>query len=177
MQKSSSSEGLLIVVELGAEWPSLSGAEAARPTGSRRVLAQDESESHSAFAARVGEQLHGLFARGVALGHALIACSERTDAPARASRSELARATASALAGARGGSLVLVAVDRNEGRSQKALSALQAELAREWLSAAIDVTLRFGADAPAESLADPKSRTRAKRVSSQDGKAGSRRVA
>ena len=174
MQKSSSSEGLLIVVELGAEWPSLAGVEAAKPAGSRRVLAQDENESSSAFAVRVGEQLHGSFARGVALGHAIIACSERTDSAARAARSELARAAASALARARGGCLVLVAVDRNQGRSRESLSALQEELAREWRSAAIDVSLRFSGDAAAEGLADPKSRIGAKRASPQDG---ARRVA
>ena len=174
MQKPSSTEGLLIVLELGAEWPSLSGAEAATPAGSRRVIAQEEGETATAFAARVGEQLHGLFARGVALRLAIIACSERIDALACTSRADLARATASALARTRGGSLVLAAVDRNEGRSRAPLSTLLAELVPEWQTAAVQVSLRFGGDATTESLSDPKSRTSSKRARPRDS---SRRVA
>ena len=172
MQKQMSSEGLLIVVELGAEWPSLSGAEAAR-VSSRRVLAQDETETPAAFAVRVGEQLGALFARGMALGSAVLACSERIDVAALSARAEVARVAAGVLARARGGSVSLVASDRNEGRSRAPLTALREELAREWLSAGIDVKLYFGDEASA-AVAEPKSRTGSKRSRPKDG---ARRVA
>src|SRR3954466_1039964 len=120
MQKSSLSEGQLIVVELGAEWPS---AVLAATSSARRVLVQDESEPPAAFAVRVGEQLNALQARGVALSSAVVACSERLDQDAQGARAEVARAAASSLARGRGGNLELVATDRNEGRSRPALSA------------------------------------------------------
>ena len=180
MQKSSLSEAQLIVLELGAEWPSaaLAGAPQAR-----RVLAQDESESPAAFAVRVGEQLNTLQARGVALSHAVLACSERLDPHARAARAELARAAANSLARSHGGDLELVATDRNEGRSRPALSALLSDLSREWQSAAVVAKLRFASaqgepqpsEAPAEEPSpEAKSRTSSRREKSKDG---TRRVA
>ena len=182
MQKPSLSDAQLIVVELGAEWPI---AALTSSPSARRVLAQDESESPAAFAMRVGEQLNGLQARGIALGGAVLACSERLDPAAQTARSELARAAASALARNRGGELDLVASDRNEGRSQAALSGLVGELGKEWQSAAVVATLRFGGarvDAQArpesdESSAEAKSRTAARRATGKGGKDGSRRVA
>ena len=174
MQKPNSSEGLLIVVELGAEWPSLSGAESTKPASSRRVIAQDEAESAAAFAARVAEDLNGLLARGLAPGGAVIACNERTDAAGQAARSDLARAAASALARARGGCLLLCAVDRNDGRSRQALSALHGELGKEWRSAGIDVKARIGEETLVENSAEPKSRTASQRSGSKNG---ARRVA
>ena len=172
MQKPRSSEGQLIVVELGAEWPS---AALAAASNARRVLAQGESESPTAFAVRVGEQLNALQARGATLGGAVIACSERLDERARTARAELARAAASSLARTQGGELVLVATDRNEGRSRAALSGLVGELQKEWHSAAVVTTLRFGADLvePAAASAEAKSRTGARR----GRKDGARRVA
>ena len=168
------SSGLLMVVELGAEWPSTSQAELV--AAGRRVFAQEESEAPAAFAARVGEQLDGLFARGVALGSALIACSERLDEPARSARAELARVVAGALARGTGGLLLLTATDRNEGRSRAALLALQGELAVEWQSAAIETRLRFGDEVAAvTSPSDVK--TSAKSSSGRGGKDGARRVA
>ncbi len=115
MQKPLSTEGLLIIVELGAEWPELELGGAPKI---RRVLAQDDLESPAAFALRVGEQLNGVFVRGAALGSVIVACSERLDEHAQGARAELARAAANALAGARGGRLLLSAADRNDGRSR-----------------------------------------------------------
>ena len=167
MQKPLSSESQLIVVELGAEWPS---ASLVALPNARRVLAQDEGESPAAFAIRVAEQLNGLLARGVALANAVIACSERLDQHAQGARSDLARSAASALARARGGALTLSASDRNEGRSRAAFSALHGELTREWQSAGVLAQLRFGDEANSE----PKSRTGARRTRSKDS---TRRVA
>ncbi len=102
MQKSSLSEGQLIVVELGADWPSAALAATSRAC---RVLVQDESESPAAFAVRVGEQLNGLQARGIALSGAVLSCNERLDEHARGARAQLARAAANSLARHRGGEL------------------------------------------------------------------------
>ena len=171
MQKAISS-GLLIVVELGAEWPSTAPAELVAT--SRRVFAQEESEAPAAFATRVAEQLDALFARGISLGTAQLACNERLDAAAQSARAELARAIAGALARGTGGLLVLAASDRNEGRSRAALSALQRELAVEWQSAAIETKLRFGDEVElVKSPADAKAATK----SSRGRKDGARRVA
>jgi hypothetical protein len=178
MQKQVSSNGLLIVVELGAEWPSALQAELAVPA--RRVFAQEESESCAAFARRVGEQLDGLFARGVALGSAFIVCSERTDDAARAARSELARAAAGALARGTGGHLQLIASDRNEGRSRAPLTTLARELASEWQSAAIATELRFIPDAECVSaplVSAGSSEPSARSAKRGRGKDSARRVA
>ncbi|MES1176298.1 MAG: hypothetical protein ABUL62_18390 [Myxococcales bacterium] len=174
MQKSSLSEGQLIVVELGAEWPNPAPTPSAR-----RVLVQDETESPAAFAVRVGEQLNALQGRGIALGSAVLACSERLDQHAQGARVELARAVASSLARQQGGELTLVATDRNDGRSRPALSALVSDLAKEWQSAAVVAKLRFGNDTQQaqqalETSPEAKSRTGSRQEKRKDG---ARRVA
>jgi hypothetical protein len=143
MQKLTSSEGLLIVVELGAEWPA-SEIEASRNAKARRVLAQDETESPAVFALRVAEQLSSSFPSGVGVASVVVACSERIDADAQGGRAELARGLASALARAGGGSLSFVACDRNDARSKPGLSALLGEVTRQWQSAGVEVKLSFG---------------------------------
>ena len=75
MQKQVSSNGLLIVVELGAEWPSALQAELAVPA--RRVFAQEESESCAAFA------------------HLQLIASDRNEGRSRAPLTTLARELAS----------------------------------------------------------------------------------
>jgi hypothetical protein len=179
MQKPTSSAGLLIVVELGAEWPSVPPAElsSAAPSGARRVFAQEELESPAAFAARVGAQLAELFARGASLGSAVIACSERLDDGARSARADLARAAAGAMAGGTGGCLLLTASDRNQGRSRAALSALEGELRVEWQSAGVELKLRFANDVAVPlSVAQPKAEAKARRARGS-GKDRARRVA
>jgi hypothetical protein len=168
MQKPTSSAGLLIVVELGAEWPGLLQAElssSAGLSGARRVLAQGESESPAAFATRVGAQLDALFARGASLGGAVIACSERLDDDARTARADLARAAAGAMAGGTGGRLLLTASDRNQGRSRVVLTALESKLRAEWQSAAVELKLRFANDAGTPlTVAPPKAEAKVRRA-------------
>lgn len=178
MQKPTCAAGLLIVVELGAEWPSTLQAELfAAPGGARRVLAQEESELPAAFAARVGAQLDGLFARGASLGSAVIACSERLDEGARSARAELARAAAFAMARGTGGRLLLTASDRNRGRSRVTLTALESELRAEWQSAAVELTLRFVNDSALPlTAAQPGVEAKA-RLARGSGKDRARRVA
>ncbi|MEO6600866.1 MAG: hypothetical protein ABIQ16_13390 [Polyangiaceae bacterium] len=169
MQKSLS-EAQLVVVELGAEWPSAALGVTSRK---RRVLVQDESESPAAFAVRVGEQLNALHADEFALSSTVLACSERLDQQARGARAEIARAAANSLARHRGGELELVATDRNSGRSRPALSALVSELSKEWQGAAVVATLRFASESAEdqdaqEPSAEAKSRTRSRRAKSKD---------
>src|SRR6478736_66402 len=143
MKKLTLSEGLLIVVELGAEWPALE-IEAARNAKAKRVLAQDETESPTAFAARVAQQLGSSFPSGVALSSVVVACSERIDAHAQSGRAELVRTTAGALARSGGGSLTLVAWDRNDARSKPMFSTLLSDVTRQWQSKYMEVKLSFG---------------------------------
>ncbi|MEI9935913.1 MAG: hypothetical protein WDO69_01685 [Pseudomonadota bacterium] len=164
MQKLTSSEGLLIVVELGAEWPT-SEIEASRSAKARRVLAQDETESPAAFALRVAEQLGSSFASGVAMASVVVACSERIDEHAQGARAELARNAASALGRAGGGSLCFVASDRNDARSKPALSTLLSDVTRDWQSVGVEVKLSFGQPTLAlteDAAADAKSRASAR---------------
>jgi hypothetical protein len=175
MQKSISQTGFLMVVELGAEWPGAVQAELSAQTSARRVLAQEESESPAAFAARVAERLDGLFARGVSLGMVVIACSERVDDAARAARAELARATASALGRGTGGRLLLTACDRNQGHARAALTTLAKELAVAWQSAAIETKLLFADEALASGAsreAESAARTNSQRGPGKDGARG-----
>jgi hypothetical protein len=183
VQKPTSCAGLLVVVELGADWPSLVQGELchATQTGARRVLAQRDSESPAAFAQRVGEQLHGLFARGVSLVTSVVACNERLDECATRARFELCRAAANAMARGTGGRLRVSACDRNQGRSRAAFATLVSELRLEWQSADVELDLHFAGD-----IAEPAAATQVARKADAKprrargpapGKAGARRVA
>ena len=165
--KRKSSEGVLIVVELGADWPSLS--ESREPAAGRRVLAQEEGESPGTFGARVADQLDGLFARGVPLATAVIACNERLDEAAQRARADLARAAMGVMARRQSGSLLLTASERQSGRLRHALSALVGDLGDEWQRARVTAKLRFGEEQLAQGTSDmaiPVS-TRARKDSSR----------
>jgi hypothetical protein len=170
MIKRKSSGGVLIVVELGAEWPALAALR--DPAAARRVLAQAEGESPSGFAARLAEQLDGLFARGVAMTTAVVACNERLDEPAQRARAELARTALGAMAKERAGSLLLCASDRSSGRLRHALSSLASELGNEWQRAGVSSKVRFGD----EQLA-PMSPEVSASATAADAKHGRRKVA
>jgi hypothetical protein len=168
--KRKSSGGVLIVVELGADWPSL--PELREPAAGRRVLAQEEGESPVAFGARVADQLDTLFARGVPLETAVVACNERLDDAAQRARTELGRTALGAMARHRSGSLLFAASARQSGRLRHALSALVTELGDEWERAQVTAKVRFG-DEPAA----PSSSAPAVRVSAPRNKDGRRKVA
>jgi len=170
MTKRESPGGVLIVVELEAEWPSL--AEVRDPAGARRVLAQAEGESPSGLSARVAEQLDTLFARGVPMTTAVVACNERLDDPAQRARAEIARTVMGAMAKQRTGSLLLSASDRCSGRLRHALSSLATELGAEWLRADVVAKVRFG-----DAELAPTSTDMSVRVSAPRGKDRSRKVA
>ncbi|HEX3774814.1 MAG TPA: hypothetical protein VHV51_10150 [Polyangiaceae bacterium] len=141
MSKRKSSRGVLIAVELGADWPTIAEFGAAT---ARRVLAQDEGESPAHFAARIGERLDGLFARGVELGTAVVACNERLDQAAQSARSEFARMALGAMAKRQQGALFLSASERSSERLRHALSTLASELDDEWRRARVSVKVRIG---------------------------------
>lgn len=141
----------MIVVELGAEWPSLK--ELREPAGGRRVLAQAEGESPNAFVTRVAEQVDGLFARGLPLTTAIVACNERLDDGAQRARAELSRAALGVMAKGRSGRLLLCASERSSGRLRHALSSLASALGSEWRRADVAASVRFGE----EPLAAPTS--------------------
>ena len=170
MTKPKSAGGVLIVVELGAEWPSLK--ELREPAGGRRVLAQGEGESPGAFVTRVTEQLDGLFTRGLPLTTAIVACNERLDEGAQQARAELSRAALSVMAKQRAGRLLLSASERSSGRLRHALSALAGALGSEWRRADVAASVRFGE----EPLAAPTSSDMSVRVGTRR-KDGGRKVA
>ncbi|HTA94385.1 MAG TPA: hypothetical protein VK745_32615 [Polyangiaceae bacterium] len=168
--KRKSSGGVLIVVELGADWPSL--PESREPAAGRRVLAQQEGESPAAFGARVADQLDSLFTRGVPLATAVIACNERLDEAAQRARADLARTAMGSMARRQSGSLLLTASERQSGRLRHALSALVGELGDEWQRARVTAKLRFGEEQLAQRASDM-----AIPVSSRARKDSSRKVA
>jgi hypothetical protein len=169
MNKRKSCGGLLIVVELGADWPTL--AELGERAAGRRVLAQEEGETPGQFAARVASQVDRLFGRGVLLTTAVVACNERLDPNAARARAELAR-TALGIMAKRTGTLLLSASERSSGRLRHALSSLAAELTREWQRAEVVASVHFGEDPAGPASADVPVR-----VSARRSKDSNRRVA
>lgn len=125
MRKLRKQAGLLVAVELGAEWPE--GFVAERSAAVRRVVAQTEGETPEAFAARLGRLVDRLFPAGAPLRDAVVACNERTDPGALAAR----RMIGGFLLGRLGpeGTCAFAAGERAGGRLRHALSALAIELA------------------------------------------------
>jgi len=140
---SSTPGGVLVAVELGAEFPALS------PTGApRRVLTQLEGESPAAFAERAASALESAFGRGVGLGQLSLACNERLDDAAQAGRRQLASAALGAMAKHHTGKVALCASPRSSGRLRQALSTLARGLFDEWRTAGLEATVDFGDEAP-----------------------------
>lgn len=136
---------VLILVELGAEWPSWVEAVAAR-TG-RRVIAQEEGESPEAFAERVGEQVNHRVAKRVPMELAVLACNERCDDRAMAARVKLGQSVVGALTTRRTFRLLFTASGRS-GRVRHALSALSADLGAAWSLSGERISVRFSDEVP-----------------------------
>ncbi|RYZ02789.1 MAG: hypothetical protein EOO73_30470 [Myxococcales bacterium] len=143
--RSAQALGLVVAVELGAEFPTLPLLEGTP----RRVLTQLEGESPAAFAERVASSLEGAFARGVALGQLSVACNERIDDAAQGARRTLATAALGAMAKQHTGKVTLCATARSSGRLRQALSTLSRGLFDEWRTAGLEASVDFGAEAPA----------------------------
>ena len=141
MRKKVTGSGLLIVVELGGEWP---GLMRAAPLTERRVLAQAEGETPAQFTERVASSIDSLFGRGIRLSTVALACNERLDAPADAARRMLCSVALGAMAEHKHGKLFLTASARSSGRLHHALSSLAQGLSEEWDSAGLEVSVEFG---------------------------------
>jgi hypothetical protein len=111
----------LVLVELGAAWPSVLLTEA----GICRVLAEAEGEGPLAFAARAEDFASSAFPRGTQVTHAFIACNQRADETAEAARRALAECLLARLAGH--GTLVFAASDDASDRFRRRLFALVAD--------------------------------------------------
>lgn len=157
----SAQPGFLVTVELGAEWP-CAGANDGSP---RRVLAQLEGETPSAFAERVAGSLDGLFGKGIRLGNMTLACNERIDAVADAARRKMAGIALGTMAAHKSGRVVLSASPLSSGRLRHSLASLAQGLFDEWRTAGLEVKVELGEEARSAPTAAPFAATsRAARV-------------
>ncbi len=156
-KQESSGTGVLVVVELGSEWPGLMQADAS----SRRVLTQHEGETPAAFSERVAGSLDALFGRGVMLSTVALACNERLDDAANEARRRLGGLSLGAMARHKSGRFVFTAPTRSGGRLRHALTSLSRALDDEWRSAGLSVTVELGEPVSAPATADePTGRAR-----------------
>ncbi|HVY29220.1 MAG TPA: hypothetical protein VHB79_21825 [Polyangiaceae bacterium] len=145
--ESTAQAGVLILVELGGQWPSIELAE----TAPRRVLSQLEGETPAQFATRAASLLDSLFGRGVPLGKAVLACNERLDVPAEAARRKLCGLALGAMAKQKSGQVSLSASERSSARLRQGLTTLSQSLFDEWRTAGLEVTVLVGPErAPAQ---------------------------
>jgi hypothetical protein len=149
-QEALAAGGLLVLVELGGEWPSPLSSDGSL----RRVLAQNEGETPAAFADRVANGLDGLFGKGVRLETATLACNERLDPAAETARRKILGLALGSMAKHKAGRAYLAASARSGGRLRHALSALARGLFDEWRTAALEVSVDFG-DASGAALPAP----------------------
>jgi hypothetical protein len=148
MQKRKASAcGLLVVVELGGEWPAWLH-EHAQAQG-RRVVTQEEGETPSVFAERIADQLETLTMMGVPLSVAALACNERTDATALAARRQIARLFLGVMAKKKRGCMHLTAAQRSSVRLRQALTTLATDLNVEWKRSGLRTDVRFADEMPA----------------------------
>lgn len=91
-----------------------------------RVLSEAEGEGPLAFAARAEDFAVNAFPRGTLVTHALVACNQRADETAEASRRVLAECLLARLAGH--GALLFAASDDASDRFRKRLFDLVADL-------------------------------------------------
>ena len=136
MRKALKQRGLLIAVELGADWPE--AVPIGKNAAVRRVIAQEDGETPEAFAARLATLARRIFQPGVELGDAVVACNERTDPAASVARRSMGATLLERMGPS--GTLVLTASARAGGRLRHALSALAIDLAPE---ASATVTVHF----------------------------------
>ena len=142
--------GLLVVVELGSEWPTLPEDGAVR-----RVMTQTEGEAPAGFAERVGSALDGLFGRGISLSKVVIACNERVDEAADGARRKLAGLSLGAMAKSKAGKVYLAGSPRSSGRLRHSLTALARGLHDEWRTAGLEVSVNLGEERQSSPEAAP----------------------
>ncbi len=139
--------GTLVLVELGAEWPSW--VQSLSGSSGRRVVSQAEGESPDAFSDRVAEELSNLGARGVPMKVAALACNERCDDAAMLARSKIATALLTRLVDKRPREARLfLSTSGRSGRVRHALSTLATELGSSFGLPSERVSVRFGDEMP-----------------------------
>jgi hypothetical protein len=150
--------GILVVVELGGEWPSEAaiGCSPSSTPLARRVLAQAEGETPAAFAERVASSLDSLFGRGIQLETVVLACNERLDESAEAARRKALGLALGSMAKHKCGRAYLAAAGRSSGRLRHALSALAQGLFDEWRTAGLEVSVDFGDESRLADAAQPQ---------------------
>lgn len=131
--------GVLVLMELGAEWPGITLSD-----GARRVLSQLDGETPAQFAARAAGQLDSLFGRGIPLGKLVLACNERIDAQAETARRKLSGLALGAMAKQKTGKVCLTASERSSARLRQALTSLSQGLFDEWRTAGLEVKVVVG---------------------------------
>jgi hypothetical protein len=117
--------GLLVIVELGADWPALAVADATATV--RRVVVELEGEGPAAFAARVVSVARSLMPEVARLDLAILAVNERADETQRRARRAIGRALLYPRS-RRGAELLVTATDEPSDRLRDALLALAGEL-------------------------------------------------
>jgi hypothetical protein len=142
MSAAITSQGVVVVVEQGSEWPSwikpLYSGE-----GEAHVIAQDEDEAPASFARRVLEDCERL--RGEQVELAVIACNERCDDGALLTRRRVARALSRVVADRRN-KILFSAARRQSGRGRRALCDLASDLEQELSHHGPAVSVRFGSE-------------------------------
>ena len=136
----STGRGLLVIVELGGEWPGLMKAD----VSARRVVTQHEGEAPTAFAERVAASLDSLFGRGIQLSTVALACNERLDDSADTARRKIGSLVLGSMAKHKTGRFSFTASPRSSGRLRHALSALSRGLFDEWRTAGLEISVEFG---------------------------------
>lgn len=130
--------GTLVIVELGATWPSwlVEGI----PHGSCRVIAELEGEGPKAFAERAKGVAASLFPRGLELALIAVACNERADEAAVAARRDFAQLLTAR--GSRSTRVAFAATEDAGERLRNSLASLTASLDNGRLQRRVSVRLR-----------------------------------
>lgn len=132
---------MLIVVELGGEWPSWLADSFG---GTRKVCSEEPEETPAAFAARISEAIRS--AEG--LQAAVLLCNERADPAQIQARRGTVAALAAALVSGNANKLFIGAPARSGERLRASLGAIADEVGRA-RSSARRVVVTFGGDDPA----------------------------
>jgi hypothetical protein len=140
-------ERILVVMESGSEWPAW--IDQCQSGASKRVIAQADGEPPEQLSDRVADCAEGAIQAPDAFELAVIACSERADRCALEARRAAASALLGVMARAQRGKLLLSLSCRSSGRARHAVSALASQLSQAWDGCGVEVSVRFGADAPA----------------------------
>jgi hypothetical protein len=152
MKKQEARAGVLVVMELGSEWPAWL-SQCCHGVSTRRVTVQEETETLARFCERVAERIDTILAEGAALDLAVLACNERADARATSARQNVVETMASALGCRGGGRVVLTASERSNGRVRRALCSFADDISQRWSNTRIVSSVSFGAelDGPSDS--------------------------